>query len=262
MTRYLRLINLFFRNSLQKEMEYRINFVGVLLMSVMDAAWSIGGALLFYSHKSVIGGWTFNEALVVIGLYFLAYSFIDIAVRPNIDAIVEHIRTGSMDFVLVKPMASQVHATLREYRFQKVSSVIVGLVILIYALVQVGATPDIGQMLLFVLLCAGGCVLLYAAMTILGTLSFWLVDISNMDDFITGFLEAGRYPVDAFPEPVRGIITFIVPIAFITTVPAQIVLGKLTPPFVLYGCVFAAVLLAASIGLWNVAVRHYSSASS
>ncbi|HEY3291175.1 MAG TPA: ABC-2 family transporter protein, partial [Anaerolineae bacterium] len=112
MTRYLRLINLFFRNSLQKEMEYRINFVGVLLMSVMDAAWSIGGALLFYSHKSVIGGWTFNEALVVIGLYFLAYSFIDIAVRPNIDAIVEHIRTGSMDFVLVKPMASQVHATL------------------------------------------------------------------------------------------------------------------------------------------------------
>jgi len=260
--RYLALIDLFIKNSLQVEMEYRINFVGLLFMSIMDAAWSVGGAVLFYNHRPVIGGWTFNEALVVIGLYFLAGGFVDMAVRPNIDAVVEHIRTGSMDFVLTKPLDSQVYATLREYRFQKVTGILVGVVILAYGLIRVGATPDLGQCLLFIFLCAGGCILLYSAMTILGTLSFWLVDISNIDEFIVGFLEAGRYPADAFPEPVRGIITFIVPIAFITTVPAEVLLGRLTPQFVLYGWVVAAVLLAFSVSLWRVALRHYSSASS
>jgi ABC-2 type transport system permease protein len=262
MTRYLTLIDLFIKNSLQVELEYRINFIGLLLMSVMDATWSVGGAVLFYNHRAVIGGWTFNEALVVIGLYFLAVGFVDMAVRPNIDAIVEHIRTGSMDYVLTKPLNSQVYATLREYRFQKVTGLLVGAVILIYGLIQVGATPNIGQCLLFIFLGAGGCILLYSAMTILGTLSFWFVDISNVDEFIVGFLEAGRYPADAFPEPVRGIITFIVPIAFITTVPAEVLLGRLTPQFVLYGWVFAVTLLVASIGVWRVALRHYSSASS
>ena len=262
MRRTIALLRLFIKNSLQRELEYRINFIGLLLMSIMDATWSVGGALLFYSHRAVIGGWTFNEALVVIGLYFLAMGFVDMAVQPNIAAIVEHIRTGSMDFVLTKPINSQVNATLREYRFQKATGILVGLIILVYALIRVGATPSLPQCVLFVFLCAGGCVLLYASMTILGTLSFWVVDMSNVDEFIVGFLEAGRYPSDAFPEPVRGIITFIVPIAFITTVPAEVLLGRLTPQFVLYGWVVASLLLIISVALWRVALRQYSSASS
>ena len=262
MKRYLRLLALFFKNSLQVDMEYRVNFAGLLFMSLMDATWSVGGAVLFYSHRSSIGGWSFNETLVVIGLYFLAYGFVDMAVRPNIDDIVEHIRTGTMDFVLGKPVDSQVHATLRRYRFQKVASLLIGAAIIVYALAQLRAAPGAGQIALFIVLCAGGAVLLYSAMTILGTLSFWLVDISNIDEFIVGFLEAGRYPSDAFPEPVRGFITFVVPIAFITTVPAEVVLGKLTPQFVLYGWVFAALLLLGSVAMWRAAVRHYNSASS
>ena len=262
LTRYLRLVRLFLKNSLLVELEYRINFIGLFFMSILDAVWSVGGALLFYSHRSTIGGWTFHEALVVIGLYFLAYGFVDSVVRPNIDDMVEHIRTGTMDFILTKPVDSQVHATLRRYRFQKFSGIVVGLAIIIYALAQLRATPTLEQAILFVLLSGGAAILLYAAMIILGTVSFWAVDVSNIDDFITGFLEAGRYPSAAFPEPVRGLITFVIPIAFITTVPAEVILGKLTPQFVFYGWLFALILLFGSVLFWKVALRHYSSASS
>jgi ABC-2 type transport system permease protein len=262
MAKYLRLILIFLKNSLQIEMEYRVNFAGLFIMSILDAVWSVGGAILFYSHRASIGGWVFNEALVVIGLYFLAYGFVDSALRPNIDALVEHIRTGTLDFVLAKPINSQVHVTLRNYRFQKLSSVFMGGVIIVYALVQLRQSPTFEQVALFVLLCAGAALLLYAAMTLLCTVSFWAIDISNIDDFITGFLEAGRYPAQAFPEPIRGLITLVVPIAFITTVPAEVILGKLTPQFLFYGWMFAILLSALSVFLWKVAVRHYSSASS
>ena len=108
----------------------------------------------------------------------------------------------------------------------------------------------------------GAAVLLYAAMVMLATMSFWLVDIGGIDEAVVGFLEAGRYPVAAFPEPLRGLLTFVVPIAFVTTVPAEVLLGRLTPQFALYGWIMAVLLLVASVLLWKVAVRHYSSASS
>lgn len=262
MKRYIKLFTLFFKSSVLIEMEYRFNFTGLLLMSVLNAAWSIGGAILFYSHRSSIGGWSFHETLVVVGLYMMAYGFVDAMVRPNIDDLVEHIRTGTMDFIITKPVNSQVHATLRRFRFQKLTSMLVGVAIIIYALVQLHYAPSVEQILLFALLCGGAVILLYSAMIILGTISFWAVDVTNIDEFIVGFLEAGRYPATAFPEPVRSIISFIVPIAFITTVPAEVILGKLTPQFVLYGWVFATVLLITCILFWKVAVRHYSSASS
>lgn len=262
MKRYITLIRLFIKTSLLAELEYRVNFIGLLLMAVVDAAWSIGGALLFFSHRATIGGWTFHEALVVNGLYFLAYGFVDVVMRPNIDDLVQHIRTGTLDFVLVKPINAQMHATLRRFSMNKLSSVAVGFAIIIYALIQLRQSPSLGQLALFVLLAAGAAVLLYAAMTILATLSFWLVDITNIDEAVVGFLGAGRYPVAAFPEPLRGLLTFVVPIAFITTVPAEVLLGRLSPPFVLFGWIMALALLALGAGLWKVAVRYYSSASS
>jgi ABC-2 type transport system permease protein len=262
MRHYLRLIRLFLKNSVLIELEYRVNFLGLFFMSILDAIWSVGGALLVFSHRSSIGGWSFHEALVVVGLYFLAYGFVDSVIRPNVDDIVEHIRTGTMDFILTKPVNAQFQATLRRYRFQKLSSMLVGIAIIMYALAQLRYLPSFGQVILFVLLCIGAAVLLYATMVILSTVSFWAVDVSNIDDFITGFLEAGRYPAAAFPEPVRGLITFVVPIAFITTVPAEVILGKLTSQFVFYGWLFALFFLTISILFWKVALRHYSSASS
>ena len=233
MMRALGLLRLFMKTSLLAELEYRVNFVGLLVMSGIDAAWSIGGAMLFYSHRASIGGWSFHEALVVNGMYFLAYGFVDVVVRPNIDDLVEHIRTGTLDFVLVKPINAQAHATLRRYSPNKLSSVVVGMAIITYALVQLRQSPSVGQLALFALLAAGAGVLLYSTMVILGTLSFWLVDIGGIDEAVVGFLEAGRYPSAAFPDPLRGVLTFVVPIAFITTVPAEVLLGRLTPEFVL-----------------------------
>ena len=76
------------------------------------------------------------------------------------------------------------------------------------------------------------------------------------------FYEAGRFPVNIFPAWVRAVLTFVVPIAFITTVPASVLLGRLGGEFVLFSLGVAAILFTASVLFWRFAVRHYSSASS
>ena len=69
--------------------------------------------------------------------------------------------------------------------------------------------------------------------------------------------EAGRWPVGIYPPRLRYTLTFLVPVAFATTVPAEALAGRLTGETLLGALALAAALLAASRGFWRVGVRHY-----
>jgi ABC-2 type transport system permease protein len=73
--------------------------------------------------------------------------------------------------------------------------------------------------------------------------------------------EAGRWPVSLYPPWLRFILSFIVPIAFVTTVPVEALTGRLTPQTLLLGMMLAAVLLVLSRLFWKIGLRQYSGAS-
>jgi ABC-2 type transport system permease protein len=74
--------------------------------------------------------------------------------------------------------------------------------------------------------------------------------------------DAARYPVDFFKGGVRTFLTFVVPVAFVTSIPADALLGRSNPWLLLLAPVLAASTLLASHLFWNYALRHYGSASS
>ena len=260
--RQLKLLRLFLKNSILLDLEYRSDFLVALLLTAMDMAWSIGGTLIFYSHRDTIGGWTFHEALIVIGLFFCTLAFVDAVLQPNVQDLGEHIRKGTMDFVLIKPVGSQLHATLRRYRIHRLSNLIAGVAIIIYALVQLHWAPQLLDIVLFVVIYFAAIVMLYSIMIGLATIAFWAVQVDNIQELFFAFFDAAKYPHTAFPEPLRGVITFLVPVAFMASVPAAALLNRITPELALYGCGLAAVLLFLCTRFWRVAVRNYSSASS
>jgi ABC-2 type transport system permease protein len=94
------------------------------------------------------------------------------------------------------------------------------------------------------------------------TSAFWFVQLENVMELLFTFYEAGRFPVSVFPAWLRAILTFVVPIAFITTVPAAVIIGRLDAEFVVLAVVVTAILFTACAAFWRFAVRHYSSASS
>ena len=260
--RYLTLFILFVKRSLMLGLEYRANLLGGLFTSVFDVTWSVVGNLMLYTYRDTIGGWRFHETLVVVGMLFVSAGFMYVVVWPNIQALVEHVRTGTLDFILTKPLNSQWYATLNRFKFESGASILSGSLLILYALIQLQITPRFEQVVLFILLVLGGLVILYALLTLMVTFVFWAVEVDEVLELIYLFIETGRYPASALPQPMRGIITFIIPIAFITTVPAEVLLGRVTTAAV-WGCwAFAAGLLLLSILFWRVGVRHYNSASS
>lgn len=260
--KYLKLLALFIRTSVMTGLEYRANFVGAMVMTVVEVLWSAASVLVFFSFTNTLGGWTFNETLVVVGLLFVVFGFLDAVIWQNVVALGQHIRKGTMDFILTKPINSQFHATLQYYRVDRVASILGGVFLIAYGLAQLNATPSAGQMALFVLLVIGALLLVYSALVMLGTLAFWVVETESFGEIVFALLEIGRYPAAALPEPLRVIMTFVIPIAFVTTVPAEVIIGRITPQFVFYGWIFALALFLLCTRFWNFAVSKYSSASS
>jgi ABC-2 type transport system permease protein len=262
MRRYLSLFGLFARNSLQLALEYRADFVVSLFQSSFWLVWGIIGTLVFFRFTGTLGGWTLPQALLVVGLFRIFEGVIDGVMRPNITRIVEYIQKGTLDFILLKPIDSQFMASLRQLNLMTVPDFLVGFALIVYGLWLQRLMPTAQGVLSFILLMVCAIIMAYSLWMLLTTLAFWLVRIENISELLTALYETGRFPVSAFGGGLRIVLTFIVPIAFMTTFPAAALIGNLEPIYLAIAPVMAAALLFASRSFWRFALRSYTSASS
>src|SRR5207245_7844573 len=119
------------------EMEYRANFVSSLIYSLLWAFWISGGISIFYYHRPTLGGWTYDEILMVMGLFIIFNGVIDALLRPNILRLTEYIQKGTLDFVLLKPANSQFLATITGISVFKCMDIVLGFCLVCFGLFRI-----------------------------------------------------------------------------------------------------------------------------
>lgn len=258
--RYWQVLRLFWGASVAAEMEYRANFVFASLSSVGNLAGSVFGLFLFYRNDYQFEGWSWEEALVVMGVFTILQGFSATFLAPNLNRIVVQIQEGTLDFVLLKPISSQFWLSTRTLSPWGFPDLLFGAIAVGYAGSRLGLGVADYLNAVFPLVC--GFVALYGLWFVLGATSVWFVKIYNVTEVLRGLLEAGRFPMVAYPAVYRVFFTFVVPVAFLTTVPAQAMLGRTTGTFFLGSAGLAIFALVASNLFWRFAMRFYTSASS
>jgi ABC-2 type transport system permease protein len=173
----------------------------------------------------------------------------------------DDIRQGTFDFVLTKPEDVQLLSSLREIRIWRLVDVIVGAVVLGVAISLLQSSIGIWEALAFGVALVLGGLMIYCFWLILTTIAFWIVRIDEIHELFSGVYQSGRWPVTIYPEWLRVSLTFLVPIAFAVTVPAQALTSRLTPETLALAAVFAAALLVGTRWFWRVGTRRYSGAS-
>lgn len=262
MMRYPKLLLAFYKSSILTELEYRTNFLVNAAMSIFWLIWGIFGLRIFFNHTETIGGWSYNEALIVVALFTLFYGVIGAVIQPNIQRLVEHIQKGTLDFVLLKPVDSLFMASMRNLVIWRLFDVLLGIIVIIVALARLDWSITLGSLLFFSLMMASAALIIYSLWVILITVAFWFVKIDNITEIFHAAFEAGRYPVTAFPRWLQAALTFGIPVAFITTFPAASLVGRLPWRYGLYSVLLGAGLLLVATRFWRFALRHYTSASS
>lgn len=257
---YLRVLRLFWQVAIAAELEYRINFLVALVTSLGGLVGSLFGLFLFYRTDYAFPGWSWREALLVLGIFTILQGVAAIFLVPNLNKIVSYVQEGTLDFVLLKPISSQFWLSAHTVSPWGAPDFVFGLIIVLYAGGQLGFGPLNYLALLPPLIL--GIVSLYSIWFILGATSIWFVKIYNVTEVLRSLLEAGRFPIEGYPVVYRVFFTFIIPVAFLTTVPAQNMLGRSEPGWLLGSALLAVGLFLCSKWFWRFALRFYTSASS
>ncbi len=262
MLRYLRLLGIQLRASTAVAMQYRVDFLVQGSLAVFWTAWSLVPIAVVYGRRDVIAGWSFEESLVVIGWFMVMKSILEGAVNPSLTSVVEHIRKGTLDFVLLKPADAQFLVSTTKFAPWRVIDGVAGIVVFAVAFHRLGRWPSPASVAAAVVLLGCAALILYSLWILVVSAAFFVVKIDNLSFLFVSIFDAARWPADVFRGALRVVFTVVVPLALMTTYPARALLGTLAPRQGALAFAGAIVFFALSRVVWTRSIAHYTSASS
>jgi len=257
----MRLALLYLRIGVMNEMQYRANFFIQLVQSVAVTGSGLVVLALVYSHTPDLRGWTQPQLIAVMGVFTIMLGIIGFVIEPNMARLNSDVRQGTLDLVLTKPADAQLLVSVREFRLWNLTDVLVGIAVLAYGLVQLGASISPAAWAGFALTLAAGTIMIYCFWLLLTAGVFWFVRMEMVQEMFTGVSRAGQYPVGIYPGWLRYGLTYIAPLAFAITVPVEALTGRLTWQRVVTTIGFLVVLATITRLVWRAGIRRYSGAS-
>jgi len=258
--RYLTLFASQLRVSVLVTMQYRAELAFTAVLAVVWTASALSPLLVLYSNRPNFAGWSWYESLLVVGWFTVLKGLQASLISPSMVEAVARIRLGTLDFVLLKPADSQFLVSTTRFEFKEISDVVVGLLILTWAIVQLDHPPSLTDSLLATLLLACAVTMLYGLWCMVMSLAFIFVKVDNLTYLFASIFDAARWPSPVFRGALAFIFTFILPLTVMTTFPALALRSSITLWQVLGALIAAAVFFGLSRLVWRAAIRRYSSA--
>lgn len=271
----------FAANSLVREISFRTNFVLDIISSIGWTLMNVGFYLIVFHHAESIGassGWGQHEFFVFLGTTWIINSIVQAFFMPNAEEFSELIRTGGLDFAMLKPIDTQFLISFRKISWSSLANLFVGLIVGGYGLYHVVGRSDPPWQLqwftipLYLVFVVCGIVILYSLMITLAATSIWLGRNQSLYDFWFYITNFSRYPMEIYHRgwglPLYYIFTFVLPVLVVVNVPARILARPVVPmsgfDWLLIGftVVAAAGCFAASRWVFTRSLLSYRSASS
>jgi ABC-2 type transport system permease protein len=266
--RYLRLYFALGRYGLIRELAFQGNFVVKVSVEVL---W-LGILLLFYrtvfSKTSVVADWSESEYLFFLGCYFALSGLIEALFLINCSEFADLVRTGDLDFYLLKPIDEQFLVSCRNVDWSSVPNLLMGAAVMGFALYQQpGWEFAPGRAAAFLVLFVCGTAIAYGFLLLLTSTAVWFKRNQSLYEMWWLFTSLMRYPREIFKGPwadaLGKLFTYVIPILLVINVPAGVMVKFLDDPVMIGLTVLVAViLLVVSRQFFRHALRRYRSASS
>jgi ABC-2 type transport system permease protein len=258
--RYLSLLALQLKAAALLSLQYRVDFFVQLAMSLFWSATALVPLLVLFSQRKSVAGWSAEEALVVTGFFMALKGILLGAIQPALGNVVEHIRKGTLDFLLLKPVDAQFLLSTSKLDLTHMADLLAGCALAVYAARASGARLSLAACALSLLLLLCALAILYALWIMVVSLSFRVVKIDNLSYLIVSTFDAARFPASVFRGVLAFLFTFVIPLALMTTYPALALLDKIELHQVLIALTVACAFLVASRAVWLRSIRFYTGA--
>ena len=278
---YLRVFLTFARNSLVRDMTFRANFIIEAVSSVSWMMMNLGFYVLIFQFTDSIGqgtGWGKYEFFVFIATTMLVNSLVQAFFMPNVQEFSEMIRTGGLDFAVLKPIDTQFLISLHKVNWSSLANFGMAILLMVYSLsklVSRATDPLVLEPIVFLLYPTYvilGVVILYSLMIALAATSVWLGRNQSLYNFWFYITNFSRYPMEIYRGGVAGagdimrnFFTFVIPVLVVVNVPARMLAWPLQRqewPLVVFALAAVVMSFAASRWVFQRSLLSYRSASS
>jgi ABC-2 type transport system permease protein len=217
--------------------------------------------LVLYSHTGLINGWTEAQMFVLLGVFYVIQGAQSVIFEASFERFMEHVRLGTLDFILIKPVNSQFMVSARHVQVAQLGQLLLGLVLVGVGVRRLEQNVGLTEIAAFIVTLICGLSLVYCLVLVLSTLAFWFVRVDNLLAIFWSFIDAGRFPVDIYPGWLRVTLSTVVPIGVAVTVPAWAVAGRLDTLGLLAMLVGSVVVWVFASWFWRIGLRNYTGAS-
>jgi ABC-2 type transport system permease protein len=264
--RYFRLLGGLARYTLSREMTFRGNFLVKVSVEVLWLGILIAFYRTVFAKTRLIAGWPEDQYLFFVGCFFAMNGLIEMLFLDNCNDFAELVRTGDLDFLLLKPIDEQFLITCRKIDWGTAPNVLMGLIVMGIALGQMHWAFDPFRVLVFLITFACGTAIAYSFMLALTALSVWMVRNQSLMEMWWLFTSLARYPKEIFlgtwAEPIGIFFTFVLPILLVVNIPAAAMVRVLDLPLVGFTLLATVAMAWLSRRFFLHALRSYRSASS
>jgi ABC-2 type transport system permease protein len=258
--RYVRLLAIQIRASLLLSLQYRAEFLLDGFVEIFWMATAVVPLVVVYGLNTSIPGWSFGEALIVMGWFTFLQGVLEGAINPSLATVVDHIRKGTLDFVLLKPADAQFLVSTARFQPWRAVNVVTALAIFAWGFHLLGRRPSAAAVGLATTTVLASVAVLYSLWMLAVSAAFYLVRVDNLSQLFNAVFDAARWPVAVFGKTVRLILTFVIPLALMTTYPAEALLGRIRPMTLLASIAGAVVSLTVTRVVWRKSIARYTSA--
>lgn len=251
------LIKALIKIAILESFSFRLDMLFGLFSSII---W-IGIPIIFFKiiflNVDSIGGWSFNECLLLVGIYtFIDGIMMSFLIR-SMPKLEYDIREGGLDAVLVKPMSAQLYYFFRSIDFTQLLNSLLGIGIVIYALTTIKFT---GIYLIFSFIsCILGGAIYYSIWFIWTISAFWFPTNFGRTDLFLSMITIGRYPSTIYTGIGALAFNFLLPFGLIAT-PAALVLIKSNYKLILLQLIVAIIFINLDVFIWKWGIKKYDGA--
>lgn len=264
LSRLVRFLGAAFGVALQQQLAHRTNLAVALVTTAFGASGTIGALAAVYAHVERLAGWRFGEAVVLLGIYLVVTALLETFVWPNLQWFGDQVKNGTLDDILLTPVPSLFLASFRSCHPLALSNALIGAGIAAGGVLALGQDASLvtpANVIACLLLILAGTIVAWALRLLMACIAFWSPGLEPAM-FYAGAWQLGRYPLDVYAPWVRTLLTYVIPVAYVSTLPA-LTLTRGADPLVLLGGVVAATVAVGLVGLvWQAGLRRYTSATS
>jgi ABC-2 type transport system permease protein len=247
------------RNAFSVVLGQRVALIFFLAAKIIRFTFFIGFLYFLVLGTKGLAGYSANQAI----FFFLIFNVVDVMAQflfREVYRFRPKIVSGDFDLTLVKPTNALFVSLMG-------GADLIDLITippLFLAVIYVGSLmdPTFSQTILFVLLAFNG--LLIAAAFHIAVLAMGIItlEIDHTVMIYRDLTSFGRFPVDIYRQPLRGILTYLIPVGIMITFPARALMGLMSVGGVVLSLAFGVFAIFMALVFWNYALTKYTSASS